>query len=56
MTPRQELRAAALAAAVALNGQQASPAKLPAVIDRAERILKWLEDGTLPVPRPGTMD
>jgi hypothetical protein len=56
MNPDQQLRAAALAAAVALNGQLASPAKLPTVISQAERILSWLDGGALPAPRAGTMD
>lgn len=56
MTPEQELRAAALAAAVALNGQLASPMRLPALMAQAERLAKWLETGALPGPRPGTMD
>lgn len=55
MNAEQEMRVAALAAAVALNGQQAHPGKLPDVMRRAEQLLDWIDDGTPPSLMPGEM-
>jgi hypothetical protein len=52
MNEDQNIRAQALAVAA----QMRPGARIPVVIEAAERLAEWIRTGELPAPAPGQMD
>lgn len=56
MGETEQIRVAALQAAIAFTATTGRPARLPDVTATADRIDEWIRTGSLPRPDAGTSD